>query len=295
MLEPRGHADMYGCWLTEPVTDDGDVGVLFLHNEGWSTMCGHGIIGLVKVGLEYGLFSTRETDVVRVDTPAGRVLAKALRGADGRVESVSFRNVPSFVLEADCNVTLPGGERTIRCDLAFGGAFYAYVDANDLDLSLTPTNQSQLVDVGKRIKAAVQSQCAIRHPESPDQGSDLDFLYGVIFTGPAKDPNHDLRNVCVFADGEVDRSPTGTGVSGRMAIEVARGRATVGADSPTLQIESILGTTFDVRAVDATNVGTGSQMRSAVVPEVSGRAWVTGVNELLIDPTDTVGNGFLVR
>ncbi len=296
MLEPRGHADMYGCWLTKPTSDDGDVGVLFLHNEGFSTMCGHGIIGLVKVGLTYDLFSTAEPDVVRIDTPAGRVLAQAHRDQQtNAILSVSFLNVPSFVLDADAEVSVPGMAAPLRYDLAFGGAYYAYVEASDVGLELGPKHQPAIVDMGKRIKAAVSDQHPIRHPDSPSGGSDLDFLYGAIFVGHAQDPANHSRNVCVFAEGEVDRSPTGTGVSGRAAIEVRAGRAAIGNDQPALLIESILGTTFSVRAAAIATVGSGPTELQAIVPRVEGRAWITGINEFVIDPLDDLKHGFLLR
>ncbi|HUU98775.1 MAG TPA: proline racemase family protein [Phycisphaerae bacterium] len=283
MLEPRGHADMYGCILTPPVTPDGDVGVLFLHNEGFSTMCGHGIIGLVKVGLECGLLEVKgEKPVVRIDTPAGRVTATA-HLVGGRVERVSFRNVPSFLLERDLEVEVPGLGR-IRCDVAFGGAFYAYVHAADVGVEIAPQNHTRIIDVCMRIKRAVMQSYEIVHP---DGDADLNFLYGTILVQPLAGPVHS-RNVCVFADGEVDRSPTGTGVSGRAAIHHARGELPVGE---TITIESLIGTHFDVRVVEATAVGACP----AVIPEVTGAAYITGRHEFLIDPDDPLREGVLLR
>ncbi len=282
MWEPRGHADMYGCLPTEPVTPDGDLGVLFLHNEGFSTMCGHGIIAMVTVGLEFGLIRPADPEAIRIDTPAGRVTARAhLR--EGRVERVSFRNVPSFVLERDMEVDVPGLGR-VRCDLAFGGAFYAVTEAAPLGLELTPERITEVIEAGRRIKAAVQAAGPIRHPEGD---ADLDFLYGTILTQPLYGEVHS-RNVCVFADGEVDRSPTGTGVSARAAIHVARGELAIGE---TIAIESLIGTRFEVRALETAEVGG----LPAVIPEVGGQAFVTGRQELLIDPDDPLGEGFLLR
>jgi len=283
MLEPRGHADMYGCILTPPVTPDGDVGVLFLHNEGFSTMCGHGIIGLVKVGLECGLLEVKgEKPVVRIDTPAGRVTATA-HLVGGRVERVSFRNVPSFLLERDLEVEVPGLGR-IRCDVAFGGAFYAYVNAADVDVDIAPQNYAKIIDVCMRIKHAVMDSYEVVHP---DADADLNFLYGTILVQRLAGPVHS-RNVCVFADGEVDRSPTGTGVSGRAAIHHARGELAVG---DTITIESLIGTRFDVRVAEATAVGACP----AVIPEVTGAAYITGRHEFLIDPDDPLRDGVLLR
>ena len=233
MWEPRGHADMYGCLVLPPATDDGDAGLLFMHNEGWSTMCGHGIIGVVKLGVETGLLPGRPTgpDTVesRIDTPAGRVTATAhlapeVSGEAGvgggrRVERVSFLNVPSFVLASGVEVEVPGAG-VVRLDVAFGGAFYAYVEARPLGVSLQPDNAPGIIDLGMRIKRAVSASIPLDHPDSDP---DLEFLYGTIFTEPALG-DAELREVCIFADGEVDRSPTGTGVSGLAAILNARGQ-----------------------------------------------------------------------
>lgn len=293
MWEPRGHADMYGCILTEPGTPDGDVGVLFLHNDGYSTMCGHGIIGLVTVGLECGLLDAAvlTTDgagrpMVRIDTPAGRVTATAhmAPGAEGpRVARVSFRNVPSFVLEPDLRIEVPGFG-SVRCDVAFGGAFYAYVEAEDLDLVIEPATYSALIDAGLRVKRAVTEQYEIVHP---DGDPDLNFLYGTIFVQRGEGGVHS-RNVCVFAAGEVDRSPTGTGVSGRAAIHHRRGELLV---DQSITIESIIGSTFDVRVAELTRVGP----IPALVPEVTGTAHITGRHEFLIDPEDALRDGFFLR
>ena len=281
MWEPRGHADMYGCILTEPVTPDGTLGVLFLHNEGWSTMCGHGVIGLVKVGIEVGLLAPEP--VVRLDTPAGRVTAFPRFGPDGRVLDVAFDNVPSYVVGLDRVVDVPG-LGGVRYDLAFGGAYYAYVDAASVGVGLAPADFRALIDLGTRIKQAVLVADPPVHPFEPD----LSLLYGTIFVSPAHDPAHHSREVCVFADGEVDRSPTGTGVSGRVAIHHARGELAVGQ---TMAIESILGTTFTGEMVAETTFGP----YAAVVPRVTGTAFVVGRNELVIDPEDPLRAGFILR
>jgi trans-L-3-hydroxyproline dehydratase len=281
MLEPRGHADMYGCLPMSPVTDDGDVGALFLHNDGFSTMCGHGIIGLVTVGLERGLLP--DQDVLAIDTPAGRVTARAERGADGRVGRVSFENVPSFLCERDLVVDA-GALGKLRCDIGFGGAFYAYVDAEALGLELVPEQIGRIIECGMTIKRAVMDQYTIRHP---DGDSELEFLYGTIFFSPAVGDAHS-RNVCVFAEGEVDRSPTGTGVSGRVALLHARGELEPGE---WITIESLIGTSFDVQVARTTNCGS----LPAVVPEVAGTAHLTGRHEFWIDPDDPLRAGLLLR
>jgi len=283
MWEPRGHADMYGCLITPPVTDEADFGVLFLHNEGWSTMCGHGIIAVTKVAIEAGLIqSTGDETVVRIDSPAGRITASA-HGNGKRVDSVSFCNVPSFVLDLDQMVEVPG-LGTVRYDVAFGGAFYAYVQAADVGLSCAPEEHQQMIEVGMRIKRAVVESRSIPHPFEKD----LSFLYGIIFIAPPLTQGADSRNVCVFAEGEVDRSPTGTGVSGRMALHFARGEVAV--DEPLI-IESIIGSRFTGRVVEETTFGP----HRAIIPEVMGTAHITGVHTFAIDPEDPFKHGFILR
>ncbi len=283
MWEPRGHPDMYGCLVVPPVTPGADLGVLFTHNEGYSTMCGHGIIGVTTVVLELGLLPCREGDNrVGIDTPAGFVEAWG-RVEAGRVTSVSFVNVPSFVAVLDRDVDVPG-LGTVLYDVAFGGAFYAFVDAASVGFELLPAEVGRLIDAGRAIKAAVSAADPPHHPVD----ADLSFLYGTIFVGPAHDPAHHSRNVCVFADGEVDRSPTGTGVSARLALHHARGELAEGED---IVVESVLGTTFGGRVVGTTRVGP----HDAVVPRVSGTAHITGRSEFFLDPEDPLRDGFLLR
>ncbi len=283
MWEPRGHADMYGCLVVPPVTPEADLGVLFLHNEGFSSMCGHGIIAVTTVLLETGVLPVQgPVTRVGIDTPAGFVEARAHLVGD-RVQRVAFRNVPSFVVALDQTVEVDG-LGTIPYDLAFGGAFYAYVPAEAAGVSLTPKDHGLLIERGTAIKRAVMAQRTIEHPFEPDLG----FLYGTIFVGSAHTPDTHSRNVCVFAEGEVDRSPTGTGVSGRMAIHHARGD--VGVGDP-LTVESILGSRFTGRVVEEIRFGP----YDAVVPEVEGTADIVGRNELWLDPLDAFRDGFLLR
>ncbi|HEY7468078.1 MAG TPA: proline racemase family protein [Acidimicrobiia bacterium] len=283
MWEPRGHADMYGGLLGPPTSPTSHLSVLFMHNDGFSTMCGHGIIALAKVVIETGIIPGLEPETtIRIDTPAGQIEAVATL-VDGSVTEVRFRNVPSFVLDLDNEVEVPGVGR-VHYDLAFGGAFYAFVEAARLGLTLTPEASPHLIEAGRAIKERVAGSRPIDHPVEEDLG----FLYGVIFVGPAEDPVNHSRHVCVFADGEVDRSPTGTGVSGRLAILRARGQIGLGE---SITIESIVGSSFGGRVVGTIDL----EGIEAVIPEVTGTAHIVGRNELLIDPTDTLGAGFLVR
>ena len=283
MWEPRGHADMYGCIVTAPVSPEADIGILFIHNEGYSSMCGHGIIGIATIALETGMLAITEPETtIRIDTPAGLVTAHA-RVSEGRVTSVYFHNVPSFVVALDQEVEVRGLGR-IRYDLAFGGAFYAYVKAADVGLTCLPENVRALIEVGMAIKRAVVASRSTPHPFEKD----LSFLYGTIFTGPALSPEGHSRNVCVFAEGEVDRSPTGTGVSGGLAIHHARDE--IGIDE-AIVIESIIGSRFKGRVVSRTNYGP----YEAIIPEVEGSAYITGRHEFFLDPRDPLREGFILR
>src|SRR6266699_1725591 len=285
MWEPRGHYNMYGCEITEPVSPEADLGVLFMHNEGYSTMCGHGIIALVTALLETGtIIAKGQHTPINLDTPAGLVRATAHLDSSGHVEYVSFLNVPSFLYASNVEVDVPAYGR-LTVDVAFGGAFYAFLPAAQLGLSIMPEQVGQLAAAGDMITRAVNAVLPVKHPLEED----LSFLYGTIFTGPPEDPAHHSRNVCIFANAEVDRSPTGTGVSARLALHSARGEITEGQN---IIIESILGaaSTFSGRVVGHTRVGT----YEAIVPEVSGRAFITGRHEFILNPRDELGRGFLL-
>ena len=283
MWEPRGHADMYGCLIIPPERPDSDFGVLFLHNEGYSSMCGHGIIAVATVAVSVGWITRDEPDIaISIDAPAGLIKAVVHREGN-QVVGVSFDNVPSFVEAINQQVEVDG-LGTVRYDLAFGGAYYAFVDADILGVPMRPDNQAQLVDYGRRIKHAVSNASEIKHPIHED----LSFLYGTIFTGQPQDPMHHSRHVCVFADGEVDRSPTGTGVSARAAILAAKNGL---KQNDSITIESILGTCFDVEVIGESTCG----HQPAVIPRVRGNAYITGRHEFFIDPLDTLKGGFFLR
>jgi proline racemase len=285
MWEPRGHFDMYGCVLTPPVTPEAHIGVLFMHNEGYSTMCGHGVIALVTALIETGaLPDDGARTAVNLDTPAGLVRATAHMRAGGKVERVSFLNVPSFLYARDLDIEVPG-IGSIQTDIGFGGAFYAILPAERLGLDVVPAQRAALVAAGEAVKRAVNATTRIQHPLE----SDLGFLYGTILTGPPEDSSHHSRNICVFANAEVDRSPTGTGVSARVAVHHARGELDA---NTAIQVESILGrsSVFTGRVHSLTAEGDFP----AVVPEVSGRAFLTGRHTFVLDADDPLGAGFLV-
>lgn len=281
MWEPRGHADMYGAVITPSL--DADFDVFFLHNEGYSTMCGHAIIALTKLAIETGLIEkSGERPQLAINVPAGRIHAEAVMEG-GKVKQVAFRNVPSFLYLRDQAVEVPGLGR-VRFDVAYGGAFYAIVEAKPLGLALAPGDFNRLIDHGRRIKQAVMGSFPIEHPFEKDLG----FLYGTIFTGPAHEAGHHSRNVCIFAEGEVDRSATGSGVSARAALHHAKGELPL---NERITIESILGSTMTVQAVERTKFGE----HDAVIPEVSGTAYITGRNEFYFDPEDPFTRGFIFR
>ena len=299
--EPRGHAGMYGALLTEPVSPGADAGILFMHNEGYSSMCGHGIIAAVTIALERGLLVRADpaSDLV-LDTPAGPVRARphlrpagsgtasgSAAGAAGalppalRVERVSFVNVPSFVLLGGVQVDL--GRRKVPVDVAFGGAFYAIVDAEAAGVPLCAERLEDLRAIGMEIKRAVERTIDVAHPEELR----LRGIYGTIFTGPPEHEGADLRNVTIFADAQVDRSPCGTGTAAVMAVLDALGL--LGSERPFVQ-ESLIGTCFrgtvDSRAV----VGE----LPAIRPRIEGSAWITGEHTFLIDDDDPLRAGFLL-
>ena len=287
MLEPRGHTDMYGALLTEPVTKSSDAGILFMHNEGWSTMCGHGIIAVTTIALQRELIRARAADKpgtlsVRYDTPAGAVSARARLAYQGeamRVESVAFRNVPSFVFEPSVLVAIGG--RKIPVDIAFGGAFYAIVDAEAAGVPIDGARLPELRVLGMAIAREVERLRRVVHPI--DGG--LEGIYGTIFTAPALLPDAHLRNVTIFADAEVDRSPCGTGTAAVMAVLNDMGLL---LDDLPFVHESIVGTTFSGRVVDRVQVGD----RAAIVAEIEGSAWITGEHTFLIDGDDPLKAGF---
>ena len=266
--EPRGHADMYGCFVTEPEDDGADLGVVFFHNAGYSTACGHGTIALVTWALESGVLpiAGEETRVV-VDVPSGR-LETVARVKDADVVSVRFRNVPSFVWRRD---VLPG------VDVAFGGAFYA-----SLEERVQPSELTRLIARGRELKAEIEGAHDVVHPLEPE----LRDIYGVIFW--QREGANTQRNVTVFADGEVDRSPCGSGTSARLALLDASGELSRGQE---LRHLSIVGSEFQAQVVgDAEVAGI-----PAVITEVEGSAHLTGRHRFVLEDADELGTGFLLR
>jgi proline racemase/trans-L-3-hydroxyproline dehydratase len=261
VYEPRGHADMYGCFVTEPCAPGSDLGVVFFHNAGYSTACGHGTIALATWAVETGVVEPKE--LLRIDVPSGTLDVEV---GGGRV---AFRNVPAFVL-------LRGVEAAgLRADVSYGGAFYASVES---PLPVAPESLPQLIELGRAVKRELEAAHEIVHPEQPD----IRDVYGVIFF--QREGERVQRNVTVFADGEVDRSPCGSGTSARLALLDADGELPRGE---TLTHLSIVGTAFDGRVVGETTEG--------VVTEIAGSASLTGYHTFVLEPDDELGEGFLLR
>jgi proline racemase len=292
-FEPRGHADMYGGFLVEPEAG-ADLGVLFWHKDGFSTACGHGTIALGAWAIESGRIAADPsgvTDVV-IDVPSGRVTARVHTQGEARVTHVDFINVPSYVLAQDVEVDTSRG--ILRVDVVHGGAIYAHLDAASVGLTVTPDNVAELTAIGREIKWALNDHPAARHPLDDR----LSGIYGTIIVedlGPVPegiDADVYQRNVTVFADGEVDRSPCGSGTSSRVAALIARG---VLGPGERLLHESIVGSRFMARAVDTGRLELPGAMIPTVTPQVTGTAYLTGRHEFFVDPRDALVPGFVLR
>ncbi|MGG1843993.1 proline racemase family protein [Brevibacillus agri] len=282
MYEPRGHHGMYGCVMTAPVSPDAAFGVLFMHNEGYSTMCGHGIIAVVTAAIETGLLRLADpAERIVIDSPAGQIVARA-QTEGTRVKSVAFENVPSFVFAKDVSIEWEG--RTFHVDIAFGGAFYAVVQAKDIGVQVEIEQLAALQEWGSRIKEQIEAQLAVVHPLEPE----LAGIYGVIISDDPRVEGSDLRNVTVFADKQIDRSPCGTGTAARVATLYARGKLVVGE---RFVHEGIVGSQFVGTVLETTQVGD----YPAVIPSIAGRAFITGLHQFVVDPSDPLKDGFLLR
>ncbi|HEU4676253.1 MAG TPA: proline racemase family protein [Motilibacteraceae bacterium] len=297
--EPRGHADMYGGLLVPPDDDGAHLGVLFWHKDGWSTACGHGTIALGAWAVESGLVAPDAdgtADVV-VDVPSGRVVAK-VRCVDGQVDSVTFQNVPSYVLHRAVPVRTSRG--VVGVDVVYGGAIYATLAADELGLAVEPAHHDELLAVGREIKHALDRHEVARHPEDDR----LSGVYGTILvddlgqlpeaSGAGGRRLHQ-RNVTVFADGQIDRSPCGSGTAARVALLAADGL--LGPDDELVH-DSIVGTRFLARlagTVPASVRASAGGHREGVVVEVTGTAHRTGEHTFVLDPRDDLGTGFVLR
>jgi len=281
MREPRGHADMFGALLLPPCRPDADVGVIFCDTADWVPMCGHGTIGTATTLVELGMVDVREPEtVIRLDTAAGLVEAH-VEVKDGRARSVSLQNVPAFLYAHGVKLDVPD-VGPLELDIAFGGNFFALVPVQQVGLAVEPAQARRLADVGMRILRAVNAEVPVHHPTQPH----IDYIAMVQFTQPGA-TGADYRNAVVFGDGNVDRSPCGTGTSARMAELYAQGRLELGR---RFVHESVLGTRFEGWLVEETRVGDVD----AVIPCIKGSAYLTGFHTFVVDPEDPLKDGFLL-
>lgn len=284
MFEPRGHYDMYGAILVEPSLPGADLAVLFIHNEGYSTMCGHAIIALGRYAVDYGLVKTVEpVTEVHIECPCGMVRAE-VEVMNGQSRKVRFSSVPSFMFARDLALCLPDG-RQFKTDIAYGGAFYAILDAGQFGLPISSSVTNKLTELADAVCQVVTDAVTLSHPDHDD----LAFLYGAILTD-GKDAFGDTptRNICIFADSQVDRSPTGSGVSARLAIQHAKGLIKIGQ---TRRFESIVGSGFEGAVASTTTCGP----HKAVIASVKGLAHYSGKASLWFEEEDEVGRGFILR
>ena len=283
MAEPRGHAEMYGALLVPPDLPGAELGALFMHNEGWSTMCGHAVMALGRFAVDRGLVAAcQPVTEVGIQCPCGLV-PTTVEVTGARAGAVSFTSVAAFVLARDA-VVLSQRFGPLSVDLAYGGAFYAILPAAELGLDLEASPLARIVEAAMEVKAAAAGQLAITHPDATELG----FLYGTILTDGEDGLDAASSNVCVFADGQVDRSPTGSGVTARMALLHRRGRARPGE---TCRFRSLTGAEFE-----AAIAGTGRcGPHPAVTVRVSGRAYYTGEASFTVEPDDPLRDGFLLR
>ena len=281
MNEPRGHAAMSGAILQPPTRPDADYGVLYIEVSGCLPMCGHGTIGVATVLVETGMVEVVEPEtVIRLEAPAGLVTVRvAVR--DGRAESVTLENVASYAHALDEVVDVPGyGE--VRYDIAYGGNFYAFVSLDDLGIAFERANGQKMLDAGLAIMEAINTQRPVAHPENPE----INVCHHVYLEAPGSDARHS-RHAMAIHPGWFDRSPCGTGTSARMAQLHARGLLDVGSDFVN---ESFIGSRFIGRIAGTTAVGE----RPGILPTVTGRAWITGTAQYMLDPTDPFPTGFVL-
>jgi proline racemase len=282
MYEPRGNEVMSGVILTPPCRSDADIGVIYIEVGGYLPMCGHDTIGCCTALVETGIVPVEEPiTTIRLDTPAGLVVAR-VAVVDGSAKQVTFTNAPAFLYRKDVNVDVPGHGR-VTLDIAYGGNFYALVEARQLGIEITAERAGEIVQAGKAVRAAVNGAIRVQHPE-------MEFIEGlthVEFYGPPTHPDADVKNAVVIPPGSIDRSPCGTGTSAKLAVLHARGKL---RENEEFVHESIIGTIFRARIVGTAQVGPFA----AVIPEISGRAYVTGMHHFVVDPEDPLKRGFLL-
>jgi proline racemase/trans-L-3-hydroxyproline dehydratase len=283
MHEPRGHKDMFGSIITQPTSLEADLGIIFMDAGGYLNMCGHGSIGAATVAVETGMVPVKEPyTYVTLEAPAGLIKAK-VKVENGRAQETTITNVPSFLYKENVEIDVPTIGKVV-IDIAFGGSFFILVKAEEVNIEICPSNAQKICDLGIKIRDFVNENIVIQHPTlSHIRTADL-----VEFYGPAKSSEASAQNVVVFGDGQFDRSPCGTGTSAKIASLYSKGR--IGINEEFIY-ESITGTMFKAKIIGETQVGE----YKAVIPEISGKAFITGINEFLIDPDDPLKYGFVVN
>jgi len=279
VFEPRGHKDMFGAFLVEPSSQEADFGVIFSDSGGYLNMCGHGTIGVATMLVEMGYVpKVAPFTTFTLEAPAGLVKVK-VAVEHHRVRSVSFTNVPSFVYKRNCTVDLPG-IGNVTFDISFGGSFFAIIHASQLKQTIRKENLPALIPAAMQLQAIINKTIPVKHPTLPINTVDLVEIYDT-----SANPNANAQNVVIFGDGNVDRSPCGTGTSAKLALLHAEGK--LGLNKPFVY-ESILGTTFTGEIVGETTVN-GVQ---AIIPQITGAAYITSLNQLVIDENDPFKHGF---
>ena len=283
MLEPRGHNDMFGAILTEPTVEEADYGIIFMDGGGYLNMCGHGTIGAMTVAVETGMVEVTEpiTKIVQ-EAPAGLIRGEVLV-EKAKAKTVSFQNVPSFLYKRDCALELPGYGK-INFDISFGGSFFAIVKAEQVGLSLVPENAEKLKELGIALREIINKEIPVQHPSLPH----IHTVDLVEWWSETETKGATLRNCVVFGQGQVDRSPCGTGTSAKMATLFAKGELKIGEE---FYYESILGTIFKGEILGTTKVGE----YEAVIPRISGSAYITAFNHFVIEEEDPLKYGFVLK
>ncbi|KDR93875.1 proline racemase [Peptoclostridium litorale DSM 5388] len=283
MLEPRGHNDMFGSIVTAPTSEEADIGIIFMDGGGYLNMCGHGTIGAVTVALETGMVEMEEpySNVV-LEAPAGLIRATA-KVENRKVTEVSFKNVPAFHYKKDVEIEVPG-IGNVKLDISFGGSFFAIVSANEIGIDVKPENVQELTRIALLIRDIVNETVEIKHP-TLEHIKTVDLVE--IYDKPTN-PQANYKNVVIFGQGQVDRSPCGTGTSAKLATLYSKGKIKEGEP---FVYESILGTLFRGEIIDTTKVGEFD----AVVPKITGSAYITGFNHFVFDEKDPVKYGFILK
>lgn len=283
MNEPRGHKGMFGCLLTQPTAKEADYGVIFMDSGGYMSMCGMATIGVATALAELGMVKTQEpfTRIV-LESPSGLVEA-TVAWRNGKAESVSFKNVPAYAEYLDVDLDVPGLGR-LKVDVAYGGNYFVFFSADEAHLEVSPENIEKVVDAGIRVREAANQKLSVQHPELKH----IHSIYVATILGKPSHPKATYKNVHMFSGRQYGRSSGGTGTSARMAALYGKGQLRLGEE---IWVESITGGLFGGRLLEETKIGG----KKAVIPEITGTAYITGFHQFVIDPSDYLKDGFLIE